>query len=192
MHSVVQFLDHHSIFSADQLPELAQAVSAIPWGEARDLKDVLAKCTGTCTGKHILLQACFDHLGIQYRPVVCTFRWQEQHLVLPENLQTILDSTSWLHGHNFIQVKLKNEWIDVDVTWDAPLEQFGFRSLPVDWNGQTNFIGLNVIVQRWNGVSIIDKKAEILSQLTDTERTARALFLDGLIHWIDSLRYKSK
>lgn len=173
----------------EQLRTLVRLVADIPWGEARAVEDVLKQCKGTCTGKHLLLQACFEKLGIEYRPVVCTFRWQEQQLKLPQHLQKILDEHTWNHGHNFVQIQNpQGEWIDVDITWDSFLEEFGFSVLPQKWDGESSFVGLRSYVDRWDGVSIAEKKAELINSLTDEQREAREEFLDGFIEWIASLR----
>ena len=149
------FLQKNGIQGKDQLIQLAHAVNGIPWGEARTVEEVLEKNIGTCTGKHLILQACFDELGIVYRPVVCTFKWSDQGLGLPEHLQSILDEGEWVHGHNFVQIQNEDgEWIDLDVTWDSPLSSHGFQPLPQDWDGNSSFIGVRNIIDRWDGASI--------------------------------------
>lgn len=189
MSAVQGFLRSHSITSNADLAPLLHAVAEMPWGEARTLEEVLNKGCGTCTGKHVLLQACFDELGIVYRPVVCTFRWQDQNLDFPEGLQKILDATSWVHGHNFVQIQGEGStWIDIDITWDSPLGQYGFQFFPSDWDGQTSFVAVNDIVARWDGVSIADKKKDLIASLSEEERIARGEFLEKFIIWIDSLR----
>ena len=173
----------------EQLTRLAHAVSIIPWGEARTTEEVLARNVGTCTGKHLLLQACFDKLGIEYRPVVCTFRWGEQKINLPSALQEILHEGEWVHGHNFVQIRGKGgKWIDLDITWDPLLKTYGFLTLPEDWDGCTPFIGLRRVVNRWDGVSLTDKKSEITGSLTPELLERRERFLREFIQWIDSLR----
>lgn len=173
----------------DQVIRLSHAVSAIPWGEARSVDDVLLKNIGTCTGKHLVLQACFDDLGIEYRPVVCTFKWGEQEIKLPNHIQEILNEGEWVHGHNFVQIQGDaGEWIDLDVTWDPSLEPYGFYSLPKNWDGQTSFVGLGSVVDRWDGVSISDKKSELIGSLSPELKERRERFLKEFIHWIDSLR----
>lgn len=182
------FLKNHDIETREDLIPLVQAVANVPWGEARSFEDVLEKNMGTCTGKHVLLGACFDHLGIEYRPVVCTFQWAKQGIVFPDHLQNILEKYSWNHGHNFVQIKHENDWIDVDITWDTLLMDYNFPVFPAEWDGQTPFIGLQSMEERWDGVSIKDKKADLINALSDEQRAAREEFLEGFIEWIDDLR----
>lgn len=185
---VSQFLRDHGIRDKDQLA-LIQAVTKIPWGEARTVSEVLSLNKGTCTGKHLLLHACLDDLGVDYRPVVCTFRWEKQGIALPEHLRAILKQHTWEHGHNFVQIKnLKGVWIDVDVTWDPGLRPHGFRTLPENWDGTTSFVGLDVLEKRFDRVDIGVTKEKLISALTSEQRTARGVFLGEFIHWVDSLR----
>ncbi len=152
----------------------------------------MTKGVGTCTGKHLVLQACMDVLQIPYRPVVCTFHWNDQGLHLPDHLQRILDVNTWEHGHNFVQVQNDTgAWIDVDVTWDPPLTPFGFRTFPNDWDGQSPFVGMTHIIERWDNVAIADKKHALITRLTEEQKQAREVFLSGFIAWIASLRHRT-
>lgn len=172
-----------------QIIQLAHAVCNIPWGEARTLEDVLQKNMGTCTGKHVLLQACLKELGIPYRPVVCTFQWGKQGIEFPNNLRSILSEGEWDHGHNFVQIQRTNgSWVDIDITWDPPLATHGFTPLPENWDGHTSFIGLRHIEKRWDGAAIAEKKADLIGSLTPENQERRVKFLEEFIQWIDSLR----
>src|SRR3989344_1939390 len=142
----------------DTLMRIAKEVAAIPWGEARTAQEVEKLGKGTCTWKHLLLEQRLKAAGIPCRPVVCTFRWSDQGLKLPTHLEAILKEGDWLHGHNFLQVKnTDGTWIDLDVTWDPPLREYGFMTLPDDWNGGTSFVGLKFDT-RWDDVSMAEKK----------------------------------
>ena len=193
---IKSFLADHGIKRVNEraaLKKLVQAVSAIPWGEGRTIEDVLqSEKVGTCTGKHLVLEAGLQELGIACRSVVCTFRWQDQEIRFPQRLKDILTKHTWLHAHNFIQVQNSSaEWIDVDVTWDGDLRRHGFRVLPSDWDGEHPFVGL-IILERWDGIDMHSKKDELLHMLTDDQRHAREQFLRGFIAWIQSLRREEK
>jgi len=92
--AIKNFLAENKIYNLDkprQLIAVVELVAKIPWGEGRTITDVLeTKKCGTYTGKHLLLQACFDELEIEYRPLVCTFHWGNQTIKYPENLKVIL------------------------------------------------------------------------------------------------------
>lgn len=175
--------------SREQLITLVQHVAHIPWGEGRTIEGVLqTKRVGTCTGKHLVLQACLEQLGIPHRTVVCTFRWGEQGLMLPEDLRSILREGEWIHGHNFLQIQKEDgQWIDIDVTWDPPLKPYGFRTFPEHWDGRTPFVGLDTLTERWDGADI-SLKQEWLKKLTPGEQERRERFLKGLFAWVSTLR----
>ncbi len=189
---VKSFLMDAGIYSLPvpgRLAATAQAVAKIPWGEGRTIEDVLAtRKVGTCTGKHLVLQACFDELGIRYRTVVCTFRWGEQGIRYPENLKAILAQGEWEHGHNFLQIEDgKGKYIDIDITWNPELAPYGFRTFPVDWDGKTSFVGLDKVVRRWDGAGIKEKKSELIDSLAPEVRQRRERFLELFISWVGSI-----
>lgn len=187
-HDVADFLEQNGIRTPDQFLELVHRVAAIPWGEARTVEDVIRMNMGTCTGKHLLLQECLRMIGIPVRSVVCTFRWEHQGLQLPATLRESLTLCSWKHGHNFVQVRNGDTWIDLDVTWDAPLVSYGFRALPAEWDGTTSFVGLSSIERRWEDIDIADMKEQLMAALTPQQKAAREEFLHAFIQWIASLR----
>ena len=168
---------------------LVQSVACIPWGEGRTIEEVLrTKHVGTCTGKHLVLQACLEMLGIPSRTIVCTFHWSEQGIALPEHLRVILAEGESMHGHNFLQIQnTKGQWIDVDVTWDPALKPYGFRTFPEDWDGVTPFVGLDPLLERWDDAPLT-KKQEWLRTLTPETQERRERFLRGFCAWVKTLR----
>ena len=190
---IQNFLRQNGIFNFEkdrQLIEVVKLVSRIPFGEARTIEEVLkTKKVGTCTGKHLVLQACFDELGIEYQPVVCTFYWEDEKIKYPENLQAILDEGKWEHGHNFVQIKKENGiYIDVDVNYNPELKPYGFRTFPQDWDGQSSFVSVEKIIRRWDNVNIADMKKELIDSLISEIRERRKRFLSELFKWVGSIK----
>ncbi len=173
----------------ERLRSVTCDVAKIPWGEGRTIDDVLkTKGVGTCTGKHLVLQSCFEQLGIPYRITVCTFHWSAQKLPLPKELTMILEEGEWEHGHNFLQIQNDDgKWIDVDITWDPFLKPHGFRTFPENWDGKTSFVGLHPLIHRWDNADP-DMKQEWIKALTPEMRERRERFLHGFFGWIASLR----
>lgn len=170
------------------LVSIVGLVTDIPWGEGRSVEEVLvSKNVGTCTGKHLVLQACLGELEIEYIPVVCTFRWSNQTINYPENLRSILNEGEWEHGHNFVQVDIDGEYVDVDITWNSKLKPYGFKTLPKDWDGISSYVGVDNIIQRWDGAGITNKKNELSGSLDAEMRGRRARFLKEFIRWVDSI-----
>jgi hypothetical protein len=174
-----------------RLSAVVATTAEIPWGEGRTIEDVLAtKHVGTCTGKHLVLQACLDVLGIKNRPVVCTFRWADQSITYPDNLKALLTGVEWEHGHNFLQVEADGGYIDVDITWNHRLKGNGFRTFPTDWDGKTPFVGVEGIVRRWNGQNVQAMKASLIGSLSPEQAAAREEFLRTFTSWVKSLNGK--
>lgn len=175
--------------SKDPLVDLCNTVANIPFGEARTIEDVLEQNEGTCTGKHYLLQSCLHHLGIENRAVVCVFRWDQQSIQYPDTVTSILNEGAWGHGHNFVQVKRKDgSWLDVDVTFDPALKQYGFRSLPDDWDGTQGFVAVDPVITRWEGGDVAILKRKLLSSLSNSVRDRRERFLQALFEWVRTIR----
>ncbi len=183
-------LDVTALNPIEQLVTVTKAVAQIPWGEGRSIVEVLnTKKVGTCTGKHLVLQACYQKLNVSFRSVVCVFKWEGQAIQFPDRIRSILEEGAWGHGHNFLQIKNKaGSYIDVDVTFDPPLKRYGFRVLPLEWDGQSSTpIAFEPIIKRWNNADMTVLKTELVDSLSQQTRTRRERFLKEFIIWIDSL-----
>ncbi len=190
---VKKFLKVNGIFDLNkekQMTETAKLISKFPWGEARTIEELLVtKKFGTCTSKHLALQACYNILGIKCHQVTSTFEWGEQGIKYPKELQKILNEDEWNHGHNFLQVqKDDGRKLDIDITWNSKLKEYGFRTLPEDWDGKTSFIGLK-INQRWDDVDMKSKKIELIESLSPELRERRECFLKLFVKWVHSINH---
>lgn len=187
------FLKVNSIFNLkkeDQITETAKLIAKFPWGKARTIEELLVtKKYGTCTARHSALQACYNLLGIKCHQVTSTFKWGEQGIKYPEKLQKILDEGEWNHGHNFLQVEKDNGTkIDIDITWNSKLKEYGFMTFPENWDGKTSFVGLK-INQRWDNVNMKAKKIELIESLSLESRDRRERFLKIFVKWIHSINH---
>ncbi len=185
------FLKVNGIFDLDkenQIVQTAKLIAEFPWGESRTIEELLVtKKFGTCTAKHLALQACFDILGVKCHQVVSTFKWGEQKINYPDELKKILSDGEWDHGHNFLQIEKDNGWkIDIDITWNSKLKEYGFMTFPTNWDGKTSFIGLK-INQRWDNVDMKAKKIELIESLSSELRDRRDYFLELFIKWVHSI-----
>lgn len=181
-------LELSGLSQSDKMIRVTENVAKIPWGEGRNIEDVITKGIGTCTGKHLLLQLCYDQLGIKYIPVVCTFRWDDQSVDYPDSLKAVLKEGEWDHGHNFVQL---DSGVDVDITWDPALKNYGFKTFPENWDGRTSFVGVNNIITRWDNAEIAVMKSRLIDSLDMKTRERRKRFLERFISWIDAI-HKNK
>jgi hypothetical protein len=190
MMDVKDYLLRNGIYDLPQderFVRVVHLISEIPWGECRSVSEVLEKGKGTCTGKHLLLQECLEQIGVSYKPVVCTFRWQDQPVEYPEKLRHILQEGSWDHGHNFVTVDYLGNSIDVDITWNSKLAKYGFTCLPSDWNGKTSFFGVVHMQKRWDDADIRTMKKELIESLSPEQRERRERFLHNFIEWVEEI-----
>jgi len=153
----------------------------------RDPAELLRVGRGSCSGKHYLLGELFRRLTVPVRHMICTHRFNESPLVFPEPMQEILRKNEIVDFHDYLQIEVDGEWIDVDATWERGLREFGF---PVneDWDGKSAML-LSVVPEDFT-VAERDPdrlKDELLSKLTPRQRTLRKQFLEALSNWVQEL-----
>jgi transglutaminase-like putative cysteine protease len=168
---------------------LFEAVRDIPYcyPASRDPAEVLRHGSGSCSGKHYLLGEMYRLLGLRVRHMICTHRFNESPIVFPPPMQDILRKNEIVDLHDYVQIAIDDEWIDIDATWPRGLREFGF---PVneDWDGRSNML-LSVVSE---DVAVAEHdperlKEELLSKLTPRQRTLRKQFLEALSFWVQEL-----
>jgi len=168
---------------------LFEAVRDIPYRypASRHAAEVLQNGYGACSGKHYLLGEMYRLLGLRVRHMICTHRFNEAPLVFPAPMQEMLRKNEIVDLHDYLQIAVDGEWIDVDATWPSALREFGF---PVndDWNGTSPML-LSVVPEE---LAIAERdperlKDELLSKLTPRQRTLRKQFLEALNGWVQEL-----
>src|ERR1700687_3895812 len=154
---------------------------------SREPIEVLQRGCGSCSGKHYLLADLYRLLGLQVRHMICTHRFNESPLVFPPPMQELLRKNEIVDLHDYLQIAIDDEWIDVDATWERGLREFGF---PVneEWDGKRAML-LSVVPEDF-AVAEHDPerlKEELLSKLTPRQRTLRKQFLEALSGWVQEL-----
>jgi transglutaminase-like putative cysteine protease len=154
---------------------------------SRDPVEVLRGGRGSCSGKHYLLGEFFRRLGMNVRHMVCTHRFNESPIGFPEELQAMLRKNEIVDVHDYLQIRVGDEWIDVDATWPLALRDFGF---PVneDWDGRSPML-LSVVPEETVVVTgdPEKKKEEILARFTPRQRQLRKQFLEALSRWVNEI-----
>jgi len=168
---------------------LFEHVRDIPYyyPSARDPREVLESGRGSCSGKHYLLGEMFRLLKLDVRHMICTHRFNESAIVFPGPMQEMLRKNEIIDMHDYLQIALDGEWVDVDATWPSGLREFGF---PVneDWDGK-NAMLLSVVPE---DLAIAERdpevlKEELLSKLPPRQRALRKQFLTALSSWVGEL-----
>jgi hypothetical protein len=147
---------------------------------SRDPLEVLRVGGGSCSGKHYLLGALFRRLGLQVRHMLCTHRFNESPLPFPDEMQALLRKNEIVDVHDYVQILVDNDWVDVDATWDIGLRDFGFP-VTESWDGKSSML-LTVMPDEHTTVEGDPAKAkeEMLARLTPRQRALRKQFLDAL------------
>jgi transglutaminase-like putative cysteine protease len=168
---------------------LFERVRDIPYyyPSSRDPNEVLERGRGSCSGKHYLLGELYRLLGLEVRHMICTHRFNESPIVFPAPMQEMLRKNEIVDLHDYLQIALDGEWVDIDATWERGLREFGF---PVneDWDGKSAML-LSVVPEDF---TIAERdpetlKEELLSKLPPRQRTLRKQFLEALSNWVQEL-----
>jgi len=154
---------------------------------SRHPHEVLQQRCGSCSGKHYLLGELFRRQGLPVRHMVCTHRFNESPLPFPDDMQAVLRKNEVVDLHDYLQICIDGEWVDVDATWEIGLRDFGF---PVtdDWDGRSSML-LTVISDEHTQLQGDPEKAkeEMLSKLPPRQRALRKQFLEALSRWVKDL-----
>jgi hypothetical protein len=168
---------------------LFEGVRDIPYcyPASHDPGELLRQGRGSCSGKHYLLGEMFRLLGLPVRHMICTHRFNESPLVFPPPMQEMLRKNEIVDLHDYLQIAVDEEWVDVDATWPRSLREFGF---PVneDWDGKRAML-LSVVPEDF-AVAERDPerlKEELLAKLTPRQRSLRKQFLEALNNWVQEL-----
>ena len=168
---------------------LFEHVRDIPYyyPSTRDPSEVLESGHGSCSGKHYLLGEMFRLLELDVRHMICTHRFNESLIVFPGPMQEMLRKNEIIDMHDYLQIALDGEWLDVDATWPSGLREFGF---PVNenWDGK-NAMLLSVVPE---DLAVAERdpevlKEELLSKLPPRQRALRKQFLAALSSWVQEL-----
>jgi Transglutaminase-like superfamily len=151
---------------------------------SRDPGEVLKHRQGSCSGKHYLLGELFRRQGVPVRNMICTHRFNESPLPFPENMQELLRKNEIVDLHDYLQVQIDGEWVDIDATWELGLRDFGFP-VTEDWDGRSSML-LTVIPDEHVQLEgdPAQAKEEMLHKLTPRQRTVRKQFLEALAQFV--------
>lgn len=181
--------------SSDQPPFICafRQVRDIPYGSTgdRDPKIIVRNNLGSCSGKHILLHYLFRELGIQSRIITCLHYFDQAlplHNDYPDELDEIIRQHRVIDFHHFLKCKIGTTWVDVDVTWDQPLKDFGFP-VNLDWDGSKNTTIAVKPVQFFEETEdVIGLKKKLIADVAPEDQLIRSRFLTLLTQWLKEIR----
>lgn len=154
---------------------------------SRDPVAVLREGVGSSSGKHLLLGEMLRRLGTPVRHIICTHCFNDSDLPFPEEMQTLLRKNEILDLHDYLQIQVDGEWIDIDATWARNLRDFGFP-VTEDWDGcSPMLLGFTADEHELVEGDPAKVKEEMLSKLTPRQRKLRDQFLSALSQWIQDI-----
>jgi len=92
----------------------------------------------SCTPRHVVLSDLFRKSGFETRFCVYEFQWADFKLKFPEHITVLLKKIS-VDFHTNLEIKIGNEWILIDATWDDTLIDTGLPDTK-QWNGRESTI----------------------------------------------------
>ncbi|MBI4514874.1 MAG: hypothetical protein HY699_03540 [Deltaproteobacteria bacterium] len=168
---------------------LFETVRDIPYvyPASRDPAEVLRRRAGSCSGKHYLLGELLRLLGLRVRNMICRHRFNESPLPFPEPMQALLLKNEIVDLHDYLQIQVDGQWVEIDATWERGLRDFGFP-VTEQWDGRRPML-LSVVVDEEFVVEGDPGRAkeEMLSKLTPRQRQLRKQFLESLSGWLQEL-----
>jgi hypothetical protein len=190
--SYAAFIRRHVKDKQSELPDLYHAVRNIPYGSvgARDPAKVIVNNVGSCSGKHILLRDLLRQTG-RDAEIITIFahfnRGVPAHPAMPADLRAMIDGDPVCDFHHYVRVFEDHHWLKLDATWHDALMPFGF---PVNrnWRGQSDTVLAATPIREYPAVEdLAARKAELLAQLSPTEREMRTRFFERLTEWMTTL-----
>lgn len=164
-------------------------VRDIAYGDigSRNPFDVLAAHKGTCSGKHALLKLLLETLGYDVQS------WFASHDFGRFPITNWPPELAEFHGkaipdyHDFLKIRIGDQWVIVDAVFDAPLATLGFPLL--EWDGETD---MQLPVQT-SGIfpaegDMEEHKKRLIAMLPEEIQTQRKAFLSALTKWLDAKR----
>ena len=187
--SIIEKWTKNQSFEA-KIITLFEKVRDIPYGNigSRNPIDVYHKNKGTCSGKHALLKTLYKEIGVEVKDYIIMHEFNNLPIEFPQNLKNILNKSIIIDPHNFLKIKINNQWFTIDVTWDKSLKKLGFP-INENWDGKSN---LNILVVQGGEIyetknPILFKK-ELLKKQTKQQLKDRKLFIQELTIWLGYYR----
>lgn len=138
-----------------------------------------------CSGKSVRLFNLLRDASYNVRYRVCSFRWSD--MKLPTKVQDIPHEGE--STHSYLEVKIRNEWIAVDATWDKGLKDVFEIN---EWDGKSN----TKVAVPVRECFTLDKSAEYMKESNSSEAILDDLRKNGRFYgafnnWLAEIRIKS-
>jgi len=120
--------------------------------------DLLNYERGDCRHKRALFYSLLENYGDEVRKAGVVFDWSD--LPIPKDILSSLKNSGTLKFHSGLQIKIENEWKDVEPVWDLYLGKAGFPVVTA-WDGKKSTY------------SVTEGKVSIIPHPFDIEKTEK-------------------
>ena len=148
---------------------------------------IIHEWRGTCSGKHYLLSALFQEMGLRTKIMMCTHRFKlENSGHFPAHLRQVLEGGPVPDVHTFVKLETDSGWMDVDATWPRQAESLG---MPVNHEfreGVSMDLACDPIemFEVPEGEEPQPFKERLISRFCGDEDRRRDRFIVGLSDWL--------
>jgi hypothetical protein len=156
---------------------------------SRDPEVTIAEWRGTCSGKHILLHALFEELGLASTMILAPHEFSEEYSPwLPPALLEDVRRAPVPDVHTFLRVQpdFEADWMTVDATWPLAARALGLPVNEAFIAGEDMEVAADPIEIHHvpPDVDPIEMKQRILADWPAERRERREAFLAALMDWL--------
>ena len=126
-------------------------------------------------------------LRFETRFCVHEFKWSTFKLSFPKELADLIN-LSQIDFHTNLEVKVDNEWIMVDATWDDDLIDAGFPGTK-NWNGKESTVNCVVSLNEYKFNTLIERND--FSATKNNKLGNESEFILQLNMYLNSIRNKT-
>lgn len=154
---------------------------------SREPAATIREWRGTCSGKHYLLKALFEEMGLEARIVMCPHVFSEQNTThFPAHLRAQASNQPVPDVHTFIRLKFDDKWMDVDATWPLPASHLG---MPVN-DGFQPGVNMQIACEPVEFFEVPDSidpqtfKEQLIKTHCGSQSEQRDQFIQGMSRWL--------
>jgi hypothetical protein len=156
----------------------------------RDPATTVAEWRGTCSGKHDLLRAAFEELGVPVVLLVAPHEFTPESAPwLPEPLLEECRAAPVPDVHNFLRVQLEPhlDWQSVDATWPLAARELGLPVNEALRPGEDHQLAADPIEVHHvpPEVDALELKQRIIEDVAAGQEQRRDAFIEALAAWLD-------
>lgn|GEM_PF-7042156 len=158
-------------------------VANIPYGGVGQRDSYLAakENRASCSSKHQLLFEMFTALGVETRLMMGECELQDFAAALPSPISIDQSTRDY---HNFLSLKLDEQWYIVDATFGQREAALGLRT-NLGWDAQSDCQLAFPVRHAWEIKDIITDKTAQVARLPAEESARRSAFFARFSRWLE-------